>query len=118
MGGRAAATQIVVVHCRQVVVDQRIGVDQFDRNGRCIQAGILGAEQMAGGVDQQWAHALAAAEGRVAHGLVQALRGHVGIGQGALQLLFGALQPGGKQGVSRHCQRCRTARIFPAGRDR
>ena len=33
VAGRAAATQVVVVHRRQVVVDQRVGVDQLDRRG-------------------------------------------------------------------------------------
>ena len=32
--GRPAAAQVVVVHRRQVVVDQRVGVDQLDRAGR------------------------------------------------------------------------------------
>ena len=31
MQGRLAAPQIVVVHARQIVVDQRIDVDAFDR---------------------------------------------------------------------------------------
>ena len=30
---RAAAAQVVVVHRRQVVVDERVGVDQLDRGG-------------------------------------------------------------------------------------
>ena len=32
--GRPAAAQLVVVHRRQVVVDQRIGVDELDRRRR------------------------------------------------------------------------------------
>ena len=32
--GRAAPAQVVVVHRRQVVVDQRVGVDQLDRGRR------------------------------------------------------------------------------------
>ena len=31
--GRTAAAQIIVVHCRKVIVDQRIGVDQLERCG-------------------------------------------------------------------------------------
>ena len=34
VAGRLAAAQRVVVHARQVVVDERIGVDQLDRGGR------------------------------------------------------------------------------------
>ena len=31
VAGRLAAAQLIVVHRRQVVVDQRVGVDQLDR---------------------------------------------------------------------------------------
>src|SRR4029077_607961 len=34
VAGRPAATQLVVVHRRQVVVNQRVGVDQLDRRGQ------------------------------------------------------------------------------------
>ncbi len=33
MAGRAATSQIVVVHCRQVIVDERVGVQHFQRDG-------------------------------------------------------------------------------------
>jgi hypothetical protein len=42
VAGRLAAAQIVVVHRRQVVVDQRVGVDHLDGGGagrpRCSRA--------------------------------------------------------------------------------
>src|SRR5690606_33310713 len=72
--GGTPAAHVVVVHRRQVVVHQRVGVDQLDRGGRQVQAGFVGAQRGAGGVDQQRTHALAAAEGGVAHGRVQAPR--------------------------------------------
>ena len=34
VAGRPAAAQLVVVHRRQVVVDQRVGVDELDRGGQ------------------------------------------------------------------------------------
>ena len=43
--GRPAAAQGVVVHRRQVVVHQRIGVDQFHRDRGRIQRAVVGAEQ-------------------------------------------------------------------------
>ena len=43
--GRLAAAQLVVVHRRQVVVDQRVGVDQLDRRGGRQEALGLGAER-------------------------------------------------------------------------
>src|SRR5690606_6475683 len=61
----------VVVHGRQVVMHQRIGVDQLDRAGGAIGLGRITFECFAGGVDQQRAHALAAVHHAVAHGLVE-----------------------------------------------
>ena len=65
---RLAAAQHVVVHARQVVVHQRIGVDQLDRAGRRLRAAPASRRgQLARGEREQRAHALAAAEHRVAH---------------------------------------------------
>ena len=67
-----AAAQVVVVHARQVVVDQRVRVHHLD--------GGSGDPGGAGGVDpeqarhlhhQEAAHPLAATQGGVAHGLHQ-----------------------------------------------
>ena len=68
--GRASAPQIVVIHARQVVMDQRVGVNQLDRRGRALQPFAAGAGQLPGGQDKQGAHPLAALQGRIAHGLV------------------------------------------------
>ncbi|MNO76868.1 hypothetical protein D3C76_679550 [compost metagenome] len=68
---RLATTQIVVVHGRQIVVYQRIGVDQFHCAGRAVGLLGLAAQGFAGGVGQQRAHALAAIHHAVAHGFVQ-----------------------------------------------
>ena len=73
--GGLAAAQGVVVHRRQVVVHQRIAVDQFDRDGGGIQRRHVRAEGVAGGVGQQRTHALAAIEHAVAHRRVQAVAG-------------------------------------------
>jgi hypothetical protein len=72
VGGRLAATQIVVVHCRQIVVNQRIGVDQLNRAGSAVSLLGLAAERFARGVGQQRTHAFAAIHHAVAHGLVKA----------------------------------------------
>ncbi len=68
VAGRPAAPQVVVVHARQVVVHQRVGVDQLDRRGRAIRAARVATPRPRPRVDQQRPHALAAAEHRVAHG--------------------------------------------------
>jgi len=46
-------------------------MDQFDGAGGGIERDKVGAEQIAGGVDQQWTHALAAEQRGVAHGGLQ-----------------------------------------------
>ena len=71
VAGRLAAPQIVVVHGREVVVDQRIGVYQLDGAGRAVQGLARDPERRPGRVDQERPHALAVAEHGIAHGLVQ-----------------------------------------------
>ena len=72
--GGAAAAQVVVVHRRQVVVHQRIAVHAFER-GAGQQRAVMGGAEQAGAFDQQKrAHALAAAQRRIAHGLEQPRR--------------------------------------------
>ena len=73
--GRLASAQGVVVHRRQVVVYQRVAMDQFDRDGGRIQRGLVGTKGTATGVHKQWPHALAAIEHAMPHRRVQPLRG-------------------------------------------
>ncbi|MNC50243.1 hypothetical protein D3C75_994730 [compost metagenome] len=72
VGGRLTTAQVVIVHGRQVVVHQRIGMDQLDGAGGTI--GLLGGrtEGFAGGIGEQRAYALAAVHHAVAHGGVEA----------------------------------------------
>ena len=59
IGGLSAA-QIVIIHTRQIVVDQRIGMDHFQGTGiRKSRLGIA-AEEAAKGQSQRRANALAA----------------------------------------------------------
>lgn len=118
VGGRLAASQGVIVHRRQVVMHQRIGVDELDSHRRRIQVFRLCAEQVATGVHQQRAHALAAAQHGIAHGLVQALRCFGRRGQGSVELAFDTVAPAREQNLSRHGWADRKARPFPAGPDR
>ena len=53
VAGRPAAAQHVVVHARQVVMDQRVGVDHFDSAGDDIELFWRCAGQLAGGVGEQ-----------------------------------------------------------------
>ena len=65
--GRPPTPQIVVVHRRQVVVYQRIGVDQFDRAGHTQGGGRAAVHGFASRHDQQWAQPLAAVEYGITH---------------------------------------------------
>src|SRR6185437_16899539 len=72
--GRTAAAQVVVVHRRQVVVDQRIAVDAFDRAAGAQRRRRVAAER-AGGLDgQERPQPLAAAERAVTYGVEHPLR--------------------------------------------
>ena len=78
MRGRLSAPQVIVVHRRQIVVHQRVGMNEFHRRGGRIQdvAGTL--QRLSGAVDQQGAQPLAAAQNRVALRRVQSLRHQIG----------------------------------------
>ena len=72
--GRLAAPDVVVVHRRQVVMDQRIAVHAFQRRGHP-QRGLAAAAEQCRALDQQKrAQPLAAGEHPVAHGVEQAWR--------------------------------------------
>ena len=66
--GRLAAPQVVVVHGRQVVVDEAVGVDHLHRAGQRHQRLVGAAHRLPRGQHQQGADALAAREEAVAHG--------------------------------------------------
>ena len=72
--GRLAAPRVVIVHRRQVVVHQRIAMQQFDRAAGIERAVMRRAEQRRGLGHQKRAQPLAAAERGVAHGRDQPLR--------------------------------------------
>ena len=75
MTGRTATAQHIVVHARQIVMYQRVGVNQFDRAGGDFQTRRWRGRKLARCEAQQGANALAAAQTGVAHGLMQAHRG-------------------------------------------
>ena len=75
-----ATAQIIIIHRRQVVVDQRIGVNELDCAGRAIQNLTPAPDGLAAGIDQRRPDAFAAVEYRIAHGPVQA--GRVGRSRG------------------------------------
>ena len=116
--GRAAAAQVAVVHRRQVVMDQRIAVDAFER-GADQQRGLARHAEHGRALDhQERPQPLAAAEARIAHRLHQPLRpgdlvGQQRIGQQSCQQRFGILR-GLVQALGKIGRwRCRSSRIAP-----
>ena len=68
---RAAAAQVIIIHTRQVVMHQRLGVDAFDRCTDAERQGIRSADQFADRRNQQRAEPFATANRSIAHRLSQ-----------------------------------------------
>src|SRR5690349_7003508 len=106
VAGRLAAPEHVVVHARKVVVNERIGVDAFDRARRDLEPARVGARRLARGEREQGPYALASSEHRVAHGLVEAPRRNARRGQSTFQRRFDpgldSRHPGGEITRCRH----------------
>ena len=68
---RFAASQVIVVHGRQIIVDQGIGVHALDRAGSDIQRLVSSAQGAPGRVYQQRANTFATLQHGITHGLVQ-----------------------------------------------
>jgi hypothetical protein len=99
--GRLAAPQDVVVHARQVVVDERVGMDHLDCASGDLEAFGSGADQLARAEAKQRTDALAAFEGRVAHRIVEPAGRNAGRGQQPGERAFDpcldGAHPGGKR---------------------
>ena len=93
--GRPAAAEIVVVHGRQVVVNQRIAVYAFERR-RDLERGLCrDAEQARAFERQEGPQALAAAERGQPHGLDQA---------GGRAVLAAVVENGGQSRLDKRCR--------------
>ena len=72
VAGRLTPAQGIVIHGRQIVVDQGVGVNQFQRAGRFQDRFRFSADGLAGGHAEHRAQAFAAGGERIAHGIDQA----------------------------------------------
>jgi hypothetical protein len=71
MHGRLAAAEIVIVHARQIVVDERMDVHAFHRDCRSQRIGSLDLEERRGGNHKERPKPLPATDGCVAHRLMK-----------------------------------------------
>jgi len=69
---RLAAAQDIVVHARQVVVDQRVGVDELDRAGCAQRRRTHAVDRIGRGEHEQRTQSLSAVEDGIAHGVAEA----------------------------------------------
>ena len=67
MDARLAAAQVVVVHRRQIVVDERVAMQELDRGAGLHNSGVVALEEAGGLDDEERPQALAAGERRVPH---------------------------------------------------
>ena len=68
---RFSPAEVVVVHRRQVVVNQRVGMNEFQRAGDCHEPGRRLAQRFRRGNRQNRPYALAACHQAVAHALME-----------------------------------------------
>ncbi len=85
MARRPSASKVIVVHGRQIVVDEAIDVNQLYRGGRSIELRQGSTKGFAGQVNEDRAEALATAEHAVTHGLAQPQRAGIGQGEASIQ---------------------------------
>ena len=71
MASGDSAAQVVVIHCGQIVVDERIGVDHLDRTRRGHRRLDRSAGRLARQQRQQGAQPLAAGQQAIRHGVPQ-----------------------------------------------
>ncbi|AEW72383.1 hypothetical protein EcWSU1_00943 [Enterobacter ludwigii] len=71
VAGWLATTQIVVVHGRQIIMDQRVGMDALNGGCRGIQRVSADTKHVARGVDQKRTQALSTQECAIVHGFNQ-----------------------------------------------
>ena len=81
VGSWLAPAQVVVVERGEIVVDERVGVDEFDGAGGIVRGRDVRIEDAGGFEAQNWADAFSTGEDAVTHGLVNGwrlrrLRGH------------------------------------------
>ena len=103
MHGWLAAPQRVVVHGRQVVMDEGRRMDELHRGGGMIQRRRRGTGNRAGGMHQPWPNALAAAQDGMAHRFGQCRRRRLRRQQAGQGVVYAGAVVHGVCGAGRPC---------------
>jgi len=85
VAGRFAAAEVIVIECGEIVVNERVGVDEFYSAAGMKRRGDVGGEDAGGFKAEDGPDAFAAGKDRVAHGLVDGGGRGFGRGEEALQ---------------------------------
>ena len=97
---RAASSHGVVVHRGQVVVDERVGMNQFDGARRWQSQAAIATDSLCARQAENGTQPLASSEQAVAHGGIDELREPQAMKAGTRQAQF-RLQPGGRRDTRR-----------------
>jgi hypothetical protein len=92
VGGGAAASEVIIVHAGEVIVDEGIGMDAFDGGGG-VEGEWGGAPGgLGGGEAEDGAEAFSAGEEGIAHGLVEGGGFGGGFGEEAIEGVINFLE--------------------------
>ena len=76
-----AAAQHIIVHARQVIMNQGIGVNELNGDCSLVADAERSSGQAAGSIDKEGANPLSAAQNGIAHGFIQSLKPPLLLGQ-------------------------------------
>jgi hypothetical protein len=102
VAGRLAATEVVVVEGREIVVDEGVGVEHLEgctKVGYAFGIVFRACDHSCGFDAKDGADTLATSEGAVSHGAVDGVREGIGGGQEAFESGIAELRAGEKQGL-------------------
>src|SRR5690606_4173912 len=88
VAGGLTAAQVIVVHGRQVVMDEAVGMNTLKGTAHCVNGGADLPHRLGAGIGQYRSDAFAIAGQAVAHSLIQAQRNGLQLGKVLLERLL------------------------------
>jgi hypothetical protein len=67
----SASTEVVVIHCREIVMDERVNVYQLDGAGSALHFFLSSSNRPGSSEDQRGTNPFPTAENAVAHGFME-----------------------------------------------